>query len=148
MRRRAMLEAPSHRLLRASFPRRLVLLAMALWILPPSTAVLATLPGPAAANPDSIATLEGAAVTFDPLQNDNGPLAASTLSIVIPPQHGAAGAVASISLAIASTPALGDGFWLLVRAVNGCGAGSYDSGGPAQATPRDPGMAASPGACP
>jgi len=48
MRRRSMLEAPSQRLLRASFPRRLVLLAMRLWTLPPSTAVLATLPGPAA----------------------------------------------------------------------------------------------------
>jgi hypothetical protein len=56
--------------------------------------------------------------------------------------------VASTSLAIAATPALGDGLWFLVRAVNACGAGSYDSGGPGQMAPRDAGIGASPAGCP
>jgi hypothetical protein len=41
----------------------------------------------------------------------------------------------------------GSGFFYLLRAVN-CGGGTYDSGGPKQATPRDAKIAASPFACP
>ena len=44
--------------------------------------------------------------------------------------------------------AFGDGFWYLQRAVNCGGAGTYDTGDPAQAGSRDPGIALSSGACP
>lgn len=49
---------------------------------------------------------------------------------------------------VAAAPDPGEGFWYLVRAVNACGPGTYDSGGTMQAAPRDPGIAASPAACP
>jgi hypothetical protein len=46
-------------------------------------------------------------------------------------------------------PAAADGFWYLVRGINCGGPGSYDdSAGAGQAGPRDPGIAASPNACP
>jgi hypothetical protein len=45
-------------------------------------------------------------------------------------------------------PAPGSGYWYLVRASNCVGASSYDAGETGLAAPRDPGIAASPGACP
>jgi hypothetical protein len=45
-------------------------------------------------------------------------------------------------------PAPGDGYWYLVRASNCAGASSYDVGESGLAAPRDPGIAASPSACP
>ena len=45
-------------------------------------------------------------------------------------------------------PAGGEVLWLLVRPRNCGGAGSFDSGGPAQASPRDVGIAASGNSCP
>ena len=45
-------------------------------------------------------------------------------------------------------PAPGDGYWYLVRASNCTGASSYDVGESGLAAPRDPGIAASPSACP
>jgi len=47
-----------------------------------------------------------------------------------------------------ATPALGDGFWYLVRGVSCGGAGYYDEGHPAQQGSRDAEIAASAGACP
>jgi len=92
MHRPSTLEYSSDRFAPAPRTAPRVLRAALVCIVLPWSSALATLPGPAAANPDSIATLEGAAVTFDPLENDNGPLTTSTLSIVLPPQHGTAGA--------------------------------------------------------
>lgn len=46
------------------------------------------------------------------------------------------------------TPATGDGFWFLVRAMNCVGNSSYDAGENGLAAPRDAGIAASPNACP
>ncbi|MCU0230892.1 MAG: cohesin domain-containing protein [Acidobacteria bacterium] len=49
----------------------------------------------------------------------------------------------------APLPTAADGFWYAVRGVNCGGAGSYDdSAGTGQAGPRDPGISASPHACP
>jgi hypothetical protein len=45
-------------------------------------------------------------------------------------------------------PAVGQGFWLLVRAVGAASAGTYDAVGPGQAASRDAGIAASPASCP
>jgi hypothetical protein len=45
-------------------------------------------------------------------------------------------------------PAPGDAYWYLVRASNCIGASSYDVGENGLAAPRDPGIAASPSACP
>lgn len=42
----------------------------------------------------------------------------------------------------------GDGIWFLVRTNDGIGGATYDSFGPGQAAPRDPGINASPAACP
>ncbi len=50
------------------------------------------------------------------------------------------------TVAVPQSPGAGDALWLLVRAVNGCGAGTYDDG--TQAAPRDAGIAASGNACP
>jgi N-acetylneuraminic acid mutarotase len=47
-----------------------------------------------------------------------------------------------------AVPSPGGGFWYLVRAVNGSGAGTYDGDDGEQAAPRDPGIAASPAGCP
>jgi Tol biopolymer transport system component len=52
--------------------------------------VHALLPGSLAANPDAIATREDAQVSFDPLENDSGPLDPTTVSILLPPQHATA----------------------------------------------------------
>ncbi len=45
-------------------------------------------------------------------------------------------------------PEVGDGFWYLVRATDVDEPGTYDSGGPGQQASRDPGIEASPAACP
>ena len=59
------------------------------------------------------------------------------------------GVVVDDSARDALTPGLGQGFFYLVRGSTDAGVtGSYDSGGDAQLAPRDPGIAASPGACP
>jgi hypothetical protein len=55
------------------------------------------------------------------------------------------------SWAAPDVPAPGDGYWYLVRAANCAGVSSYDAGESEQsglAAPRDPGIAASPQACP
>jgi len=51
---------------------------------------MASLPGTFAVRADSVATREDAAVVFDPLENDSGPVDPATVSIVIPPQRGSA----------------------------------------------------------
>jgi hypothetical protein len=56
--------------------------------------------------------------------------------------------LAAISRDDADTPAAGDGFWYLVRAVNCGGAATFDSGAPSQVASRDAGIQASPMACP
>ena len=48
----------------------------------------------------------------------------------------------------ADTPAAGDGFWYLVRAVNSGGSATFDSGSPSQVGSRDAGIQASPSSCP
>ena len=57
-------------------------------------------------------------------------------------------AIWGVSMEVADMPAMGSGFWYLVRAVNCGGAGTYDSGSSGQVGSRDPGLAASPFACP
>src|SRR5262249_21240041 len=47
----------------------------------------------------------------------------------------------------AGTPALGSGYWFLVRGVTCGGNGTYDSDG-SQVAPRDPGIGASTHSCP
>jgi hypothetical protein len=51
-------------------------------------------------------------------------------------------------MAYPGTPAAGQGDWFLVRGVTAGGAGSYDSGDPAQVGSRDAGIAASGNGCP
>jgi hypothetical protein len=46
------------------------------------------------------------------------------------------------------SPAVGQGFWYLLRAENCGGGGTYDSGSPRQVASRDAGIAASGHACP
>ncbi|MBZ5637401.1 MAG: hypothetical protein LAO51_01445 [Acidobacteriia bacterium] len=45
-------------------------------------------------------------------------------------------------------PAVGTGYWILVRAYSPCGLGTYDDMSPSQAGSRDAAIAASPNACP
>lgn len=52
------------------------------------------------------------------------------------------------SFEVADMPPTGAGFWYLIRAVNCGGPGTYDSDGSGQVGLRDPGLAASPLACP
>ena len=52
------------------------------------------------------------------------------------------------SVALGAIPPLGDGFWVLVRGLNSCGVGTYDSDGALQAAPRDAEINAAPLACP
>ena len=47
-----------------------------------------------------------------------------------------------------TNPAAGEGFWFLVRVVDGEINGTYDSDGPAQVGLRDDEINASPSACP
>jgi hypothetical protein len=56
--------------------------------------------------------------------------------------------VTSTSISDAHVPADGDGDWFLIRARSACGIGTYDDGSPSQVAARDPGIAASPNACP
>jgi len=68
--------------------------------------VLASFPGPFAIRADSIFTREDAPVTFDPLENDSGPPAISSVSIAINPQRGTV-AVDPVIGHITYTPAKG-----------------------------------------
>ena len=52
------------------------------------------------------------------------------------------------SFTFTGVPALGDGFWFLVREVSAAGNGTYDTGAPSQAASRDNGIDRSPGGCP
>jgi hypothetical protein len=54
--------------------------------------------------------------------------------------------VAATSVPVPQLPPAGDGLWFLVRAVNGCGAGSYDDG--TEVASRDAGIAGSGQGCP
>jgi hypothetical protein len=45
-------------------------------------------------------------------------------------------------------PAVGDGDWILIRAANACGTGTYSDGSPTQSASPDAGIGASPNACP
>ena len=54
---------------------------------------------------------------------------------------------ASLGLVESGTPAVGEGFFYVLRAVN-CGGGSWDEGGAGQAAPRGPSFALSAAACP
>jgi hypothetical protein len=56
--------------------------------------------------------------------------------------------VSGTSVSDGHVPASGDGDWYLTRGVNLCGNGTYDDGSAAQSGSRDPGVAASPNACP
>jgi len=52
------------------------------------------------------------------------------------------------SLQFVGDPAVGDGFWFLVRGANCGGSGTYDSGGVSQVGLRDAEIAASGSGCP
>src|SRR4029077_9671257 len=52
------------------------------------------------------------------------------------------------SIPVSGTPAVGDGFWFLVRGGNCGGAGTYTSSAASQAGSRDAGIAASGNGCP
>ena len=54
--------------------------------------------------------------------------------------------LAATSVAVPQSPSASDALWFLVRAVNGCGAGSYNDG--TEAASRDAGIAASGQGCP
>jgi len=56
--------------------------------------------------------------------------------------------LAATQLDVPGLPVPGNGFWYAVRGVNCGGAGSYDAAGAGQSASRDPGIAASPDACP
>jgi len=54
---------------------------------------------------------------------------------------------AALGMVESGTPASGEGFFYILRAVN-CTGGSWDEGGSGQAAPRGPSLALSPAACP
>ncbi len=60
----------------------------------------------------------------------------------------AADSTSATSLTVSGTPAVGDGYWFLVRGDNCGGAGTYDSGAASQVASRDAGINASGNACP
>jgi Big-like domain-containing protein len=61
---------------------------MLAWIVP-AAAARASVPGPTAANPDSVVTSEDTPVTFDPLDNDSATLIPGTVTVTAP-LHGTA----------------------------------------------------------
>ena len=63
---------------------------MLVW-LAPAVAAHASVPGPTAANPDSVVTSEDTPVTFDPLDNDSATLLPGTVTVT-QPLHGTAAA--------------------------------------------------------
>ena len=75
------------------------------------------------------------------LRSGGGDFTAATLACL-------ADDTGTASLTVAGTPPSGDGFWFLVRPVNACGNGTYDSGGSGQAGSRDAELAAAVAACP
>jgi len=85
---------------------------------------------------------------YDVVRGDIGPLVgsggdfASAVELCLADDH------AATSLVDPDIPALGSAVWYAVRATNCGGAASYDSGGPQQFASRDPGIDASPEACP
>ena len=58
------------------------------WVVP-AAATRASVPGPTAANPDSVVTSEDTPVTFDPLDNDSATLIPGTVTVT-QPLHGTA----------------------------------------------------------
>ena len=74
------------------------------------------------------------------LVGSGGDLTAATRDCIV------AGATSTATTFI-TAPAIGEAFWILARGNNGAGAGTYDSGTPSQAGPRDAGINASPYSC-
>jgi hypothetical protein len=78
---------------------------------------------------------------LDPLRVSQGDFAASTGACL-------GDDILASTIQDPEVPPASGGLWYLVRAVNACGGdGSYDEGG-SQPADRDPGIAASPNACP
>ena len=84
------------------------------------------------------------ATYYDTVRGSLQSLRASGGSFTIATQACIANNASSTSSSDPATPAAGDGFWYLSRAVN-CGAGTYDDG--TQVGSRDAEIAAAPGAC-
>jgi hypothetical protein len=93
-------------------------------------------------------TAVGQATAYDSARGDLSTLTTSGGDFSAAAQACLANDVGGASLEVADMPAMGSGFWYLVRAVNCSGHGTYDSGGSGQVGSRDPGLAASPSACP
>jgi len=88
------------------------------------------------------------ATAYDSARGDLSILATSGGDFSAATQACLANNLGGVSMEVADMPAMGSGFWYLVRAVNCGGAGTYDSGSSGQVGSRDPGLAASPFACP
>jgi hypothetical protein len=78
-----------------------------------------------------------AAGSLSLLRSTGGDFAAATSRCLVSRTAGTSFAIP------ASPPRPGDGIWFLVRGGNCRGRGTYDTGSPSQAAPRDPGIAAS-----
>jgi len=92
-------------------------------------------------------TAAGDALTYDLVR---GRLGAAGVVPFLPGQVDACVTAATSDIAIPFTldPSEGEGWWFLVRGHNCGGAGSWDSGDPAQVGSRDAGVNSSPAVCP
>jgi hypothetical protein len=91
----------------------------------------------------------GLATAYDVVRGDLSTLRSSGGDFTSATQTCSVDDAGGTSLSITDdSPAVGSGFWYLARAVSCGGNGTYDSGGPGQAGPRDPGINAAPSSCP
>ncbi|MFN7967008.1 MAG: hypothetical protein U0V87_15105, partial [Acidobacteriota bacterium] len=89
-----------------------------------------------------------AAQSHDVLRGDVGLLLSNNGNFTLATQQCLASQTTATTLPFTSAPPAGSAWWLLVRARNCQFAGTYNEGNNSQAATRDPGIAASPAACP
>ena len=92
-------------------------------------------------------TLAGA-TGYDIVRGDLGTLRSSAGDFSLATQECLDDNRTTMSLLFTGTPAVGEGFWFLVRGVNCGGSGSYDTGEPSQVGGRDSEIVASGNDCP
>ena len=94
-------------------------------------------------------TSQVGAVSYDVVRGDLGQLRSTAGDFVSATEECLSDNHPSTTLPYTLDPQqAGKGFWFLIRGVGATGVGTYDTGDPGQAAPRDAGINASPNGCP